>query len=201
MKIDIKGYTVLIDKEDEDRIKQHPWRVCSKELKQGLYYFHSMSSRKIKPRKNYRLHRFIMNAPSGTIVDHINRNTLDCRKKNLRICTALVNARNRTPHSKKPKKYTRLNRGYKVALCKVHLGYYKTPKEAWEIKDIFSILLYGSAYALHYPKNINRYKAILADVEKLENVLCLRRKKETIARLLYMRRHNKSTKWVIAHRL
>ena len=201
MKIDIKGYTVLIDKEDEEKIKQHSWRICSKELKQGLHYFHSMSSRKIKPRKDYRLHRFIMNAPSGTIVDHINRNTLDCRKKNLRICTALINARNRTPRSKKLKKYIRLDRGYKVALCTIHLGYYRTIREAREVKDIFSLLLFDSIYVPHYPKNINKYKAILADVEKLENVLCLRRKKKTIARILYMKRHSKNTKWAIAHRL
>jgi hypothetical protein len=196
MKFNIKGYTVLIDKEDEELVKQYSWRICSKELKQGLIYFHSMSSRKIKPRKDYRLHRLIMNAPVGSLVDHIDRNTLNCRKKNLRICDAHTNARNRTPSTRKPKKYAHLKKGYKVTLCNVHLGYYPTAKKAWEIKDVFSILLFGSLYPPHFPEKMQAYLSVLKDNNKLESILHLRKKKETIALLSYMRQNNKDTRWV-----
>ena len=41
-----------------------------------------------------RIHRLIMNCPDDKIIDHINHNTLDNRKSNLRICTHLENNRN-----------------------------------------------------------------------------------------------------------
>ena len=40
------------------------------------------------------LHRLIMNAPAGMDVDHINHNTLDCRRSNLRITSRSQNLQN-----------------------------------------------------------------------------------------------------------
>lgn len=42
-----------------------------------------------------RIHRAILNAPDGTVVDHINHNGLDNRRKNLRIATYSQNSANR----------------------------------------------------------------------------------------------------------
>ena len=41
------------------------------------------------------LHRFIMNAPDHLLVDHVNHNTLDNRKSNLRLATTSENNQNR----------------------------------------------------------------------------------------------------------
>ena len=50
-------------------------------------------------RKNIRLHRFITNCPKDKVVDHINHNTLDNRRCNLRICTARENSMNRSDNN------------------------------------------------------------------------------------------------------
>ena len=45
--------------------------------------------------RGLRLHRLIANPPKGLVVDHINGNRLDNRRKNLRVCTSAQNAVNR----------------------------------------------------------------------------------------------------------
>lgn len=42
-----------------------------------------------------RLHRLVVNAPEGMVVDHLNGNKLDNRASNLRICTQKENTQNR----------------------------------------------------------------------------------------------------------
>ena len=69
----------LIDLDDIERIKQYRWST-NKNREKNLY----VQCTKLRTG----LHRFIMNVTdSKTIVDHINRNPLDNRKCNLRICT------------------------------------------------------------------------------------------------------------------
>lgn len=46
------------------------------------------------------MHRLVMKAPKGTIVDHINHNTLDNRRANLRFVTASQNQLNLKKKSK-----------------------------------------------------------------------------------------------------
>lgn len=45
------------------------------------------------------IHRLIMNAQPGEFVDHINGDTWDCRRENLRLCTHQQNMQNRKVHS------------------------------------------------------------------------------------------------------
>lgn len=46
-------------------------------------------------RETVRLHRLIMQAPEGMVVDHLNGNPLDNRVSNLRVCTQAINTANR----------------------------------------------------------------------------------------------------------
>lgn len=58
---------------------------------------------------NILLHRFIMNAKNGDVVDHINRNTLDNRRCNLRLVSYSVNNKNRAGYGRMSYKYMSLS--------------------------------------------------------------------------------------------
>ena len=103
--------------------------------------------------KNHLLHRVIMNAKKGEIVDHINRNTLDNRKINLRICTQSNNCANSVSCIKSSKykgvsvcKHTKKKK-YKAQITKDKktrtIGRFYTEKEAAKAYDIVAKELHG----------------------------------------------------------
>lgn len=89
-----------IDIEDIDRVNFRKWSILKS--KNGFYVF--SSSRKLP---NVRLNRFILNYEGDLVVDHINRDTLDNRKSNLRTCTSSVNNKNRSGYGNCKYKYMR----------------------------------------------------------------------------------------------
>ena len=97
MELVIDGYTTLIDEDDYERIMQYKWKIRKSKAEEGYFYFRACL-RKVKGKQQMiTLHRFIMRCtPDETRdVDHINRNTLDNRKCNLRFATKSENMRNR----------------------------------------------------------------------------------------------------------
>jgi len=84
-------FTTIVDDIDFNRIKKlktMKWCVCKK--RNGLIYFQKrFSGGHIKE-----LHRWILNPPKGEYVDHINNDTLDNRRCNLRVCSNSANLRN-----------------------------------------------------------------------------------------------------------
>ncbi|WDS60638.1 hypothetical protein BC7_00041 [Bacillus phage BC-7] len=58
-------------------------------------YIHGNYAATYKDGKRILLHRLIMGNPVGYEIDHINRNKLDNRKENLRVCTKSENMHNR----------------------------------------------------------------------------------------------------------
>ena len=88
-----QGKFTAVDDADFDWLNQYKWHA-HKDL--GGYY----AKRTIHKNRKYhkiRMHRVIMNCPEDKQIDHINHNTLDNRKCNLRICTFPENQRNRLP--------------------------------------------------------------------------------------------------------
>jgi hypothetical protein len=87
--INIDGYDVLIDKSDIDKVMNINWVIC-KRPKYVIHYYH-IKNRKTK---SLSLHRYLTNANKSDMIDHINRNTFDNRKSNLRLCNKSENACN-----------------------------------------------------------------------------------------------------------
>lgn len=107
-----KGMEVLLDDDDYEKYHHKKWHLlCGRYAANGHDY----------------LHRLIMNAPKGMVVDHRNHNTLDCRKKNLRIVTQTENCHNTKIKGYYFEKWCNL---WHVEYHKVNFGRYKTEKEA-----------------------------------------------------------------------
>jgi hypothetical protein len=73
----------LINAHKIDLIKFYKWRLDSRGYAVATINGHEI-----------RLHRLIINAADGDLVDHINQNKLDSRDENLRITTASINLHN-----------------------------------------------------------------------------------------------------------
>ena len=145
----ICGHEVIIDEEDIEMIKSKKWH--HKHYSGGIY-FSSYDKRINGINKHHRLHRIIIGIGYGEkiIVDHINGNTLDCRKENLRTCTIQQNLMN--------SKISKTNKtGYKgvsvfgekfrstisVNRKQVHLGLFNCPTTAWLAYVRAAIELHG----------------------------------------------------------
>lgn len=70
-----------------ERVKTLKWNLCHP------------SGYPVVMCKGQRLSRFLINAPSSTVVDHINQDTLDNRDENLRATDRSVNGFNMKQHS------------------------------------------------------------------------------------------------------
>ena len=79
------GQFAVVDADDAKSLSKHNWQAGWYE-NTGSYYIQNRSGK---------MHRIVVGAGDGDIVDHINGNTFDNRKSNLRIVDYTQNARNR----------------------------------------------------------------------------------------------------------
>lgn len=76
-----------VDNDVWDKIKEYRWGLAPRNTVTSKFY--------IQNRRLGLLHRFIMNYPKNKCIDHINRDTLDNRRSNLRIVSKGENSKNR----------------------------------------------------------------------------------------------------------
>lgn len=141
-----KGVFTKVDAEDYDYLNQWKWYL----LKSKCNYYAIRTSR--PDNKLIQLHRVVIKAKKGEIVDHINRDKLDNRKCNLRICTISQNNQNSKLNKinksgfhgvswhKRVKKYV------SQIACnnkKIHIGYYTCKKDAAKAYNAAAIKFHG----------------------------------------------------------
>lgn len=84
---------IKIDIEDINKCKKYRWSIRKNGNKNLLFYVVAYCNE--NKSQVIRLHRYIMNCPEELVVDHVNHDTFDNRKENLKICTREVNSWNR----------------------------------------------------------------------------------------------------------
>lgn len=107
----------IIDKEDIDKVKPFYWRIVN----DGYV----VSRTRGKNRESIRLHRLIVGNITHFPTDHINRNKLDNRKCNLRICTPMENANNQgisTTNTTGHKNIIKRTKDNKYVVNFIHMG-------------------------------------------------------------------------------
>lgn len=159
---------VLIDTEDVDRISEYKWYISIRKSK--LYCYGTVDGKKIA------LHRFILN--SSQIIDHINGNSLDNRKSNLREVTPQQNSYNKKIHGKFfagiIKTNYRKNLPYMVFFShknkEKYLGSYSSYEEAALARLQEEYLVWGKYgihsnlyYILNHSSPIEELKRVLQD--------------------------------------
>lgn len=86
-----RGLTAIVDAADAGWLGEYSWyaQSCAKG-----FYAATRPGRRGSP--VVLMHRLIVGAQRGQVVDHANRNRLDNRRANLRLCTQSQNAANTT---------------------------------------------------------------------------------------------------------
>jgi hypothetical protein len=83
----------IVDDEDFEYLNQFKW--CADKSPKFDYYFATKRIVKNGKASTLRMHRLIMGAKTGEYVDHINHDTLDNRRCNLRLCSNSQNNMNK----------------------------------------------------------------------------------------------------------
>lgn len=129
---------IILDKENIYLLDKYKWH-----LKQG---YARTTYWKDKKWHYIMLHRLVMDAKPGDVVDHINGNRLDNRKCNLRFVSIKENNCNRhaiPTNNKSGYRGVSFHRGkWRATFASKHLGYFDSPEEAhkfitdWRLKNV-----------------------------------------------------------------
>ena len=134
---------VEISKEDYDKCSKVFWTKSQYGYARGYY-----------KGKMILLHKYITNTDSSVILDHIDRNKLNCNRDNLRVVTKSINSFNRDPQANSTTGCSGVsfdNRKQKYRAYIKHngrqrfLGYYDTLAQAVSVRNnaiqaLFSLL-------------------------------------------------------------
>lgn len=95
------------------------------------------------------LHRLIMKPPTGHVVDHINGDTTDNRRENLRVCLNAYNSINSKKQSNgvtskyKGVSFYKRDGTWEVNVAGKYYGRFKTEDEAARIYNLWAKALFG----------------------------------------------------------
>jgi hypothetical protein len=144
-----RGYCALISPEDADFVGRWNWAALVPRSKKV-----NAVRRENWSGSFYYMHREIMAAADGLDVDHINADTLDNRRQNLRVCSHKDNSRNKRMGASLPKTspyrgvWTQPTRktwqaSIRVDYKTIHLGGFASAEDAARAYDAAALEHFG----------------------------------------------------------
>lgn len=153
-----RGLVAIVDDEDYEALSPYRWRVLGRA---GRWYAYRQW-REGGMRRHLSMSRLIVGAQRGQIVDHVNRDTLDNRRSNLRIVTRSANALNRDVYASNTSGYVGVSwhtqrskweaRFWCDGRC-YSLGLFATAEAAARARDAKALELAPSYAALNFGRN------------------------------------------------
>jgi hypothetical protein len=158
-----KGHVAIIDAEDAPKVNGLSWYALVSASSEQIYA--ATRDKRVRGKSAILLmHRLITDAPVGMMVDHENRNGLDNRKGNLRVCTQSQNMANQKRRSIGSSAYKGvswskwMNRwkacvqfNYRI----VHIGYFSDEIDAAKAYDSKARELFGEYARCNFEETSN----------------------------------------------
>ena len=134
---------ILLDDDIYNMITRCKFNLFLKKTEVGNVFYVLLRTRQVKNKRySYYLHRLVMGHPKNLTVDHINHNTLDNRRRNLRVCTQFENNQNNKKTKIIPGVCAVKNR-YKAYINNIHLGTFKNKQDAINARLLAERKYYG----------------------------------------------------------
>jgi len=158
-----RGYVAIVDDEDFEELSQYKW--CANPLSQNRCYA-QRSGRRVngKQQKHVLMHRQILDAKKGQMVDHINHNGLDNRRENIRIATNRQNQWNQHKHRDSKSKYRGIcwHKDYRKWMARISgpegritIGFFDSEDDAALAYDSRAKAIYGEFAHLNFTNPIS----------------------------------------------
>jgi hypothetical protein len=162
------GLFAVIDSADAALVREYSWHLKTQTARPEHIYAQTSMRLPGGRKKSVLLHRMLMDARQGEVVDHVNGDTLDCRRKNLRLATARGNSTNVTS-SKNQKlggyKGVSWNKNagkWEAGICagevkangkrrRIYLGLFESEREAAGAYDSAARHAYGEFASTNFP--------------------------------------------------
>lgn len=150
------GQFAQVDDEDHDYISQ--WKWYAKKQNNRENYYATRNVYKDGKTKRLYMHRVIAGTIQGEVCDHIDHNTLNNQKENLRNCKTSENLCNRKSRMGSKSKYIGVNfvqnKYWNSTIWfkgkRYYLGYFKTEEEAAKARDEKAKELHGEFVILNF---------------------------------------------------